>query len=246
MSFSLVFLVPICFAAIHLLEFTGIMARLSGIRAKSHMLGYSIQQAVYVGTRLFIVALLPMLGLIVDTRIDAKQYMVMAISALAGAAILSLSAYILHGYFVGYYDSVILKYKKSGNFATSFFSTAKGQDRSSVSIIERINLILSNTEGRRILIQSAIVFAIYGTGIFISFYFALLNFEYRASISQLSGVVNSIGTVLLTFFIEPRISRGIDAEREDAEDLIHALLIGRLFGVAVLGQVILMLAFVIG
>jgi len=93
--------------------------------------------------------------------------------------------------------------------------------------------------------QSMMAFAIYGTGIFISFYAALSNFEYRASISQLSGIINSVGTILLTFFIEPRISRGIDAESADAESLIHALLIGRLIGVGVLGQVILLLTFAI-
>ncbi|MFC3119461.1 lipid II flippase family protein [Jhaorihella thermophila] len=53
---------------------------------------------------------------------------------------------------------------------------------------------------------------------FISFYFALLHFEHRASISQLSGLVNSVGTVLLTFYVEPQISRGIDEKREDAEN----------------------------
>lgn len=245
MSFAFVFLVPFCFAAIHLLEFTGIMARLGGIRSKSHMLGYSIQQAVYVGTRLFMVMLLPMLGLVVDTRIDMAQYKIMAISALAGAAALSLAAYLLQSYIVGYYENVILKYKSTGNFAASFFVSAKGRNHSGISTSQRMRLIQSNVEGKKILVQSAIVFAIYGTGIFISFYAALLNFEYRASISQLSGIINSFGTVLLTFFIEPHISRAIDAEREDAETLVHALLIGRLLGVAIIGQIILMITFLV-
>jgi len=220
------------------------MARLGGIRAKSHMLGYSIQQAVFVGTRLFMVMLLPMMGLLVDTRIAPRDYQTMAVSALAGATILSLVAYLLQNRIVGYYQNVIAKYQQSGNFPRSFLANGFSDDSAGVSITSQFQLALRNPEAKRIMMQSAIVFAIYGTGIFISFYAALSNFEYRASISQLSGIINSVGTVLLTFFIEPRISRGIDDERSDAETLVHALLIGRLFGIAVLGQILLMGTFI--
>lgn len=245
MSGTLLILVPLSFACIHFLEFTGIMARLGGIRSKSHMLGYSIQQAVYVGTRLFIVMLLPMLGLIVDTQIEKSSYRAMAVSALFGAAALSFMAYLLQNKVVSYYIGVIKSYKKTGNFVGSFFTFPATADQRPLSIGEQIKLAWASAEGKRIIFQSMVVFSIYGTGIFISFYAALSNYEYRASISQLSGIINSLGTVLLTFFIEPRISRGIDAERLDAESLVHALLIGRLLGVAILGQIILFTAFMV-
>jgi len=238
----LIILVPLCFMCIHFLEFTGIMARLAGIRSKSHMLGYSIQQAVYVGTRLFIVMLLPMLGLIVDIKIKIATYQAMAAFALLGAASLSILAYLSQNVLVAYYEGVIKTYKKSGNFLTCFFSKPLSYS-TRTSIISQFKSSWNNAEGRRIVIQSSFVFAIYSTGIFISFYIALTQYEYRASISQLSGIINSMGTVLLTFFIEPRISRGIDAGRDDAETLVHALLIGRLIGVAILGQAILLVTF---
>lgn len=208
------------------------------------MLGYSIQQAVYVGTRLFLVMLLPMLGLVVDTRIAVSSYQIMAVSALAGAAALSLLVYLLQGRVVGYYQNVISNYQRTGNFARSFIARSSIAASVRTSVTAQFQLVRVNPEARRIVYQSAIVFAIYGTGVFISFYAALSNFEYRASISQLSGIINSIGTVLLTFFIEPRISRGIDADRPDAEILVHALLLGRLFGVAFVSQLLLLAAFI--
>jgi hypothetical protein len=84
------------------------------------MIGYSTQQEVYVGTRLFMVMLLPMLGLVVDTRIEMKEYRIMAVSALAGAAVLSLFAYLIQDHVVGYYRNVIAEYQRTGNFPSSF------------------------------------------------------------------------------------------------------------------------------
>lgn len=236
--------IPLFFGCIHFLEYSAIMARLGGIEANSHMLGYSIQQAVYVGTRLFIVCLLPMLGFVVDSQISQLDFKVMATAALLGAAALSLLAYSMQNMLIAYYRGVIGRYKKGGGFARAFLG---GADRSRISVapFSQVRNALSNPEGRSIALHTTLVFAIYSTGIFIAFYAALANFEYRASISQLSGIINSIGTVLLTFFVEPRISRRIDGQGENAEILIHALLIGRFFGVAIVGQMLLLAAYVV-
>lgn len=237
--------VPLSFAIIHFLEYSAIMARIAGIQSKSHMTGYTIQQAVYVGTRLFIVALLPMLGFIVDSKIPQTTYQLMAASGLIGAAILSLIAFYMRATLISYYVHVIKKYRANGNFASSFFSIPDEILKNQTNMFQQVIESWRNAEGRRIICQSAAVFAIYGTGVFISFYAALANFEYRASISQLSGIINSIGTVLLTFYVEPAISRGIDSEREDAQSLVYSLLIGRFFGIAILSQMLLVLAFLL-
>jgi hypothetical protein len=247
LSTVLLFLIPVAFSCVHLLEFTAILARVSGIKANSNMIGFTIQRAVFVGTRFFIVLLLPMLGLIVDMRVSAESYEIMTVAALLGASVVSVGAFYKQDEIVRYYEKVIFNYKESGNFMRAFFtrSTARANEIRNSSITKEINSAWANVEGRKIIFQSMIVFAIYSTGFFISFYVALSNYEYRAFISQLSGVVNSIGTVLLTFFVEPRISRGIDAVRHDAATLVQALLIGRLLGVAILSQLILAVAFLL-
>lgn len=239
-----VVLIPIAFAIIHVLEFSAITARLAGIKSKSHMLGYTIQQAVYVATRLFIVCLLPMLGFVVDSQVDSSEFQTMAYLALIGAATLSFCAFASQGRLVAYYIGVLGRYTKGGSFARAFFGTTP-KAGSQISRLKIVCSVFSFREGRLIMLQSAIVFSIYATGIFISFYAALQYFEYRASISQLSGIINSAGTVLLTFFIEPKISRGIDAARADAELLVQGLLIGRWLGVAVLGPGLLLVAFIL-
>lgn len=65
------------------------------------------------------------------------------------------------------------------------------------------------------------------------FYIALFFPDYRTTISQLSGVTNAFATVLLTFFIEPKISRSIDnnADSKMGVDMLFSLIIGRILGV---------------
>ncbi|MBU2999831.1 lipid II flippase Amj family protein [Roseovarius nubinhibens] len=242
MSYAVIF-IPISFAFVHFLEFTGTMARLGGVQAGSHLLGYSIQQAVYVGTRFFIVALLPMLGLVVDTKISNFDYQKMAMTAVLVAAAASVVAYLLQGPIVSYYVQVIKKYNDGASFVRSFFAMPLPEKRARLNIRQQFCKSWNNPISRFVIFQAAIVFSIYGTGIFASFYFASLNYEYRASISQLSGVINSMGTILLTFFVEPKISRSIDSAGEDAVDLIHGLLIGRLIGISILGPMLLLLLF---
>src|SRR5690606_8943845 len=134
------------------------------IRVKSHMTGYAIQQAVYVGTRLFIVALLPMLGLIIDHKIDPVSYQIMSMWALAGAATLSLLALLSKNHIISYYAQVIETYKLSGNFVTAFFSKPVPLSNNKLTIFREASNAWNNPEGRRIIYQSATVFAVYGTG----------------------------------------------------------------------------------
>ncbi len=240
----LVILIPVLFAAIHMLEFTAILARIAGITTQNNVLGYSIQQAVYISTRLFSIMLLPILGLIVDRTVPAQSFQMMAVFALLGAALASVMVFSIKAFVVRYFQRVILAYVSSKNFIGAFFINRKfsGLAKGDLPKIG-FSKLLKTPGAKKIIIQSSLVYAIYGTGIFLSFYFALLTPDYRASISQLSGIVNGFGAVLLTFFIEPRISRGIDANSKDASALVIALLLGRLIGVAVLSQIVLMTVF---
>ena len=72
-----------------------------------------------------------------------------------------------------------------------------------------------------------------------AFYYALFFYEYRTTISQLSGVVNGLATVLLTFVVEPILAKEIDEDNPEAINMIYSLLFGRLLGVGFLTHIII-------
>ena len=77
------------------------------------------------------------------------------------------------------------------------------------------------------------------------FFVALFFPDHRTMISQLSGVTNAFATVLLTFFIEPKISRVIDNDVDNnvGVNMLFSLILGRILGVGVLGLSLFILNF---
>ncbi|WP_338446758.1 DUF2837 family protein [Pelagerythrobacter marensis] len=227
--------VPILYGGIQAIEMSAILARIAGLQVSKSMSGYALQQSVYMATRLLLVMLLPLLGLAIDAGIDKDSYAIMAhvsliISFLAGGVVVSFRKSI-----VKYYSGILLRHDETGKYISSFFSPK----------IPSMELAadLKIGAGRQVLFVSIIVFTIYSSGMFLSFYLAALIPEYRASISQSSGIVNALGALLLTFVIEPRISRCIDRASRDAADLVFSLLIGRWLAVSVIAQLLLLIIF---
>lgn len=238
MNNALMTAVPILYGGIQTLELSAILARIAGIEMKRNMTGYALQQSIYMGTRLLIVLLLPILGLAVDTGMSRTQFMVMSHLSLLAAAIFGLIIIIFRNYIIKYYCEVLFKYDNSGSLLTSFFNTGNFNRN-----IKHSNISLP--KNRRILFLSIIVFSVYSIGMFLSFFIAIIVPDYRTTITQSSGIINSLGAFLLTFFIEPAISKNIDLDTEDAPKMVIALLLGRWLSVALVGQAALLIIFVV-
>lgn len=246
MSVALVlWAVPILYAGVQMIEFSAVLTRVSGIASGNHVLSYSVQQSVYMGTRLLFVMLLPLLGFVVDSEVALGTYAVMTHAGLALATLAGLAIYWGRAGLIRYYVRLMEDYKVRGNLFRAFLVFLKRPaDPVTVTTTVSMKSVLATPESRRILMLSTLIFSVYGVGMFISFYFALLFYENRAAISQLSGIINALGAVLLTFVVEPRVSQRIDQGHENAADLVMALFCGRLLSVAVAGQVILAVIFI--
>ena len=79
------------------------------------------------------------------------------------------------------------------------------------------------------------------------FFIALFFPDYRTMISQLSGVTNAFATVLLTFIVEPKISKSIDLDEniENSENMLLSLVLGRIFGVGIVSSIIVIFVMMI-
>lgn len=246
MTTWLLILVPVLFTGVQMVEISATHARLAGIVAKSNMLAYSIQQSVYLTGRFGLLILLPCLGLLVDRSIALWQFELAVHAALVGAGLVSILVFQLRRWVVGYFVGVIEAYKRSSSLFGSLFQLHSPDPGPIARPQGLADLLKTNRQARSIAIKSAIVYAIYGSSVYIPFFFALLYPDYRASISHMSGIVNSFAAVILTFYVEPAISRNIDTDPDNSVSLIYALIIGRIFGVAILSHLLLRAFFAFG
>lgn len=85
-------LVIASYSIIHLLEYLSYYAR-RGRMAGKPVTGYAIQNATTTVTRFFYLALMPLLGFLVDKQVPTSLYLQMGLAAMFGAALLSLLGY---------------------------------------------------------------------------------------------------------------------------------------------------------
>jgi uncharacterized membrane protein (DUF485 family) len=109
--------------------------------------------------------------------------------------------------------------------------------------VPNIRAVISYESSKRLFALALIVFLIYCTGIFLSFYAALVFPAWSTSLSHAAGVFTALGGFILTFVIEPKISSSIDVRDPNAPKMIVSLFLGRLTVLAVLGQLFLALVY---
>lgn len=232
MQHILLIAVPALYGGIQALEMSAVLARIAGMQMGRNMTGYALQQSIYIGTRFLLVMLLPLLGLAVDLGMSPEKFALMAHLSLLNAALLGLIIILFRNRIISYYCGVLRAYDHTDNYVRSFFSPDYSGGRDHI-------LSLALPRDRYLVVSGVIVFSVYAIGMFIAFFAAVTFPEYRASISQSSGIINALGAVLLTFFIEPAISRNIDIATDEAPKMIFALLFARWLSVALIGQLVL-------
>lgn len=237
----LLIFVVFLYGVVHFLEFSSFLSRIAGIVTGSKVTSYALQQTSFVMTRFFFIIMMPIIGLIVDTKISNKEYLLMVQSSLICATIFYILVLCIKNKIVLYFCNVIRLFEEKGSLLRAVLNIKKSDAAYDVgiSLTNVFAYIKGTEEGRRLFIGSAIVFCCYSIGVFLSFFAALNIYEYRSSIGQLSGLVNALATVLLTFYIEPKISMSIDKNDAHAKEKVMALLVGRFFGVSVLSQLVI-------
>lgn len=235
----LIFAVIVCFGCIQLIEVLSYLARISGVRENKRSLAYSLQNAIFMLTRFFTMALLPLLGYLIDIGIDKNIYLAMVCGALLFGTILTFLAYYFRHIIVSIFSKVIIKISDGSSVLKEiiiipYYFINKNKKISYIDV--KVH--------RGILIKSALVFGIYSLSVFMVFFVALFFPDHRTMISQLSGVTNAFATVLLTFFIEPKISRVIDnnADVGLGVNMLFSLVLGRILGIGFL-SIVLFIAF---
>ena len=239
MNFNyLIFAVIVFFGCIQLIEVLSYIARISGVRENKRSLAYSLQNAIFMLTRFFTMALLPLLGYLIDIGIDKNIYLAMVCGALLFATILTFLAYNFRNIIVLIFSKVINEVSIGSNVLKQILIIPYyfiNKDKNIPNIDVKVD--------KGILINSAIVFGIYSLSVFMVFFVALFFPDHRTMISQLSGVTNAFATVLLTFFIEPKISRVIDNNSGSGlgVNMLFSLVLGRILGIGFLSLLLFLI-----
>lgn len=112
-------IIPIIYGLIHFLEYSSFLSRVAGIVTGSKVISYTLQQSTFVLTRFGFVAMMPMIGLIVDYQVTKYQYLFMVHASLLVATLLCLLSYFCRKYIISYFINVIDLYSNNGSLIKS-------------------------------------------------------------------------------------------------------------------------------
>lgn len=240
-------IVVVCFAAIHLLEMTAFIARYAGISSQNRAFGFALNRSVMMLTRFFTMLLMPLLGYIVDIRIPKETFLCLIHGSLLGATIFSVAVYLDQNRWKHIFKDIIKCYKQGGGLLKSIVSSPfiyllsfklKLKRRKNYPIIKSIFL---DKTSKNIFYLSIVVYTIYSLSVFLAFYMALYYYDYRSTIGQLSAITNAFATVLLTFFIEPKMAQRMDNSVYLSFRDNNSIMLGRILGVGVLSHVVILI-----
>lgn len=222
----------IIFSLIHLLESYVFCIRIAAYRGERVATGYSYSMMISTLTRFLMLAFMPVLGYMVDSKVDQDLYLLMVSLSIFGAALLTWGVY------AGVNELSDALINRLINPKIFIFWIVE-----SIFKIEIKYLGIHHKIDFKLIGASIFVYTFYSTSVFISFYFALVFYDLRVTISLLSGVTNGLATVALTFFIEPFIAKKIDSNEDDAVDAIKSVFLGRLIAVVITSQLLVALLF---
>ena len=211
----------------HIIETASFGARAAGRLINRPALGTTIHHSLFTGSRFFLVLLLPILGYLIESGISVDSYSNIIVLSLLLTFICSLIVLFRFNYIQHFFQKIFVLYKDSSipiAFFKSFFKAK--QLELSFKDIEKLSvhkLIFKK------MFVSFVAYTFLGTGFFISFYLALSFPEYRLTLSQFTAVFHGFGAIIVSFYLDPMLSRSIDQIDNDTLWLnnLYSILVGR-------------------
>jgi len=220
-------LIILSYSLMHTIEMASFCARVAGRIAKKPALGTTIHYSIYTGSRFFLIIILPILGYLIESGLNVKDYLNIVVISLLLMFINSLfiinRVNNLQIIFQKLFQNYSINNLPVAIIKTVFYPSVASEYK----IIEGFSHKLIS---KKLFFFSFASFIFLVNGFFIAFYFSIVYIDYRLTMSQLTAAFHGIGAVLLSFYIDPMISRSIDNTENKQMWLknIYSLLLGRM------------------
>jgi len=216
-------------------------SRVAGKLVNRLSLGTTLQHSIFIVSRLFLPPLLLSLSFLIESNLSIQLFLLTAAVLTISAFFTSLLVLINFNYFQLLFQRIFTKYEINSipmAIAKVIFGKNNEFNQINLEVIPKIRSLSL----KKIIISSFAYFFL-STGFLIAFSFAILIPEYRMTMSQSATVFHGIGAIILSMYIDPMVSRSLDADFEKSDWLknIYSIFIGRLL--AYLLATIIFLAF---
>ena len=217
-----------CYTFMQFIETVSFGSRVAGKLVNRLSLGTTLQNSIYVTSRLFLPPLLLSLSFLIESSLDIQSFILTSMTLIIAALLTSLLVLINFNYFQLLFQRLFQQYEFNPipiAITKVFFGKKNKLNLVHLEAIPRIRSLSL----KKILTSTGAYFFL-STGFLIAFGLAILIPEYRMTVSQSASAFHGIGALTLALYIDPMISRSLDTELQNSKWLenIYAIFVGRL------------------
>ena len=224
----LIIAVILSFSAMHLIQTAAFTSHAAGRLVNKRALGVTIYYSMCNLSGFFLVIFLPSLGFLVESNISYEKYFIVVFSCLflsfLGSFLLIYKINIIQRFFQRVFHNNITNIIPLA-LLKSIFKT-KYVDVKFIDISR--NFFFKDLVIKKAAI-SFIAYVFLSTGFFLSFFLSLKFSDYRLTVSQFTAVFHGFGAIIVSFYLDPMLSRSIDWIEDENTWLInlYSILFGR-------------------
>lgn len=227
MIYLFITIIVVSYVSLQTIETISFGSRIAGKASSRLALGTTLQHSIYTLSRIFLVALLPTLAYLVEKEISIELYAIIATIALFSTfLIVCFVLFKLNG-FQKIFQKIFKSYEDH-HMPTAIIRVVFGKlkvDSSSLISIPRFSM---NYVVQKKTIVSVVAYTFLSTGFFVTFFLALIYYDYRLTISQLAALFHGIGATIVAFYLDPMLSRSLDKVTDESWLLnMYSILLGR-------------------
>jgi hypothetical protein len=227
-------LVILFFCLYALFDAIALLPRVGGAYLNQNGLGYTFSVMVHTLKRVFVVSYPPLLGWIA-LQGDSLYPTIFASYFLGALTVVLVS--IFKYPIIRYFIHLIEGYSLGGSV---FFAVFKHKYTPHESMKDKALVDFSFALNRSLVYSSSWVYFIYGSALFFINVFGAKFEDQSAVIYQLVGIINALGTLLMSFYLDPKISRNFD-QKENIMQSNDSVVAGQLLALAVWGPASMLL-----
>ena len=210
----------------HGVEIASFGTRVAGRVSNRVALGTTLQLTIYTTSRFLLIPFLPTLGYLVESGISIHDYSLMILTAFILSFIVSITIIIKLNILQKFFQAVFIKYAKN-TIPIALFKALVSK-KIDYGQKDCDNFSFDKVDIKKTLV-SCVAYLFLITGFFISFLLAILFPENRLTLSQFTATFHGFGAIIFAFYLDPMLSRSIDASSDDESwsKNIYSILLGR-------------------
>lgn len=217
----------------HFIDMASFGSRVAGRVTNRVAVGTTLQLSIMTLSKFFLVPFLPLLGYLVESGIQIKNYLILVIACYLLTFLVSIFILLKINTFQFFFQKLFSHFENS-TIPFALLKTILNKNKS-------IELkACKSFSFKRIIIKKTIVscfaYIFIITGFFAAFMLGILYPENRLTLSQLTATFHGIGTIILAVYIDPMLSRSIDVHNDETMWInnVYSIVLGRVLSYLVI------------